>query len=214
MQKSSVDPTKHKYGGGKLDHNGKRDTQISNLERKILILSEKNRELLAKHKSLNQKAAAKVTQLEREKLELEKKNVEIRMKHENQKAQNMVLQKDGTIQSFCTLLSALFKYCTYCFTAFMLYLSIKSLSGLETVALFKGILKYEGNEPSLIEQIINALPLVIAVGSIYYGYRQRQLLSSALEQVDEHKKRLEEALDPNRSSSKLTGRGETHHADL
>ena len=45
------------------------------------------------------------------------------------------------------------------------------------------------------------------------AWRQRKLRRDTVEQLSEQKTKLEKALDPGRSSSKLTARGDTHPGD-
>jgi hypothetical protein len=126
----------------------------------------------------------------------------------------LALQKDRLIDNICSLGRDLFKWSAFCFLAFMSYLSVKKLAGLETVALIKGIVDINIDEPSLIAQVVNALPTGVALACICYGIKQRKLRGDAIKQMDAHKKMLEESYDPNRSSSKLTDRGDTQDDDL
>jgi len=86
------------------------------------------------------------------------------------------------------------------------YLTIDSLAGGRTMAdigiqLFTDI------------RISSALAWVLAGSGIYYGHRQRKLRGDVVERLQRRIRELEERLDPNRSSSRLTPRGETNPED-
>ncbi len=54
---------------------------------------------------------------------------------------------------------------------------------------------------------------ILTGGSIAYGLRERKLRRDTIERLSERTQKLEQQLDPNRSSSRLTPRGTTRPED-
>jgi hypothetical protein len=94
-----------------------------------------------------------------------------------------------------------------CVIAFFGYLSIRALAGQHTVADI-GI-RVLGNL-----QVSEAVAWIFGGSGIVYGWRQRKLRRDKVERLQGRVRALETERDPNRSSSGLTPRGETHPEDL
>lgn len=89
----------------------------------------------------------------------------------------------------------------YCF------LSIVALAGLHTeakigVSLFGDL------------RISEALAWALAGSGTFYGWKQRKLRKSTVEELAAHNKKLEQQLDRKRSSSNLDSKGDTRKEDL
>lgn len=57
------------------------------------------------------------------------------------------------------------------------------------------------------------LLIVFGVGGIFYGRRQAKLRKDTVERLHPYQEKYEKSIDPNRSSSRLTPRGETRPED-
>jgi hypothetical protein len=110
--------------------------------------------------------------------------------------------------------------------AWQTQIAISNLSGKITEADIK--LKAEGNltlnhtEPEEKKLITSentlctwvvTFALFFGWGGIFYGRKQSRLRKDAIENMYPEKLRLEEELDPNRTSSELTSRGDTKPED-
>jgi hypothetical protein len=62
-------------------------------------------------------------------------------------------------------------------------------------------------------EISEALAWIFGIGSIGYGYSQRKLKGQTVERLQSRITMLESKIDPDRSSSNLTKRGETNPKD-
>lgn len=62
-------------------------------------------------------------------------------------------------------------------------------------------------------RINEALAWAIAGGSGYLAYKERKLKENTIERLTAQTKKYEQALDPRRSSSRLTSRGKTRPED-
>jgi len=90
--------------------------------------------------------------------------------------------------------------------AWLFYLSIKAVAGQYTFADI-GV-RFIGNF-----KISEGLAYLFGVGGISYGYKERRLRRSTIERLAPRNAALEKALDPNRTSSKLTTKGTTSPED-
>jgi hypothetical protein len=90
--------------------------------------------------------------------------------------------------------------------AYLQYLSIKSLAGRLTFAAIavKFITDFHLTE---------GVAYTFGIGGVGYGLRQRKLRKDGLERMGTRTKELESKIDPGRSSSRLTSKGETHPED-
>lgn len=97
-----------------------------------------------------------------------------------------------------------------------IYKSIKELAGKVTLAdvNFKAAYNQQASESSLTFTVIVVfLAILVAVLGILYGLRQSKLKKDTVEKLTIQIATLEKIIDPNRSSSKLTTRGETSEGD-
>jgi len=60
---------------------------------------------------------------------------------------------------------------------------------------------------------VGVLGLVVGVGGILFGRRERRLRQNVIADLSPYQQKLESMLDPQRSSSRLTPRGETNPGD-
>lgn len=86
------------------------------------------------------------------------------------------------------------------------YLSIEALAGLSTDA--KIGVSFLGDF-----RISETLAWLLGGSGAYYGWRQRGLRKSTVEQMTAHNRKLEARLDRSRSSSNLTPQGNTREED-
>jgi hypothetical protein len=61
--------------------------------------------------------------------------------------------------------------------------------------------------------ISEALAWLLAGGGMLYGFGQRRLRKNTIERLQSRNQSLEQSLDPNRTSSRLTPRGDTRPED-
>jgi len=104
------------------------------------------------------------------------------------------------------ILQSLIKWGGLVFIVYFGYLTVAVLAGKHTEASI-GI-KVLGNI-----RISEALAWLLALGSATYGGAQRKLRRDVVERLHSRNKELERALDPRRSSSQLTPRGNTKPED-
>lgn len=58
-----------------------------------------------------------------------------------------------------------------------------------------------------------SLLVFVVIGSVAYGRRQKKLKEDAIERLHPYQEKYEKLIDPNRTSSRLTKRGDTHPED-
>lgn len=108
--------------------------------------------------------------------------------------------------TIAAVLTSFFKYGSYAVIAYFAYASIDSLSGKVTWA-------------KIFVQIVDDLSTIhkLSIGfgllGVLYGWWQRHLRKNTIERFAPRTKELEQKIDPKRSSSKLTERGETQPED-
>jgi hypothetical protein len=90
--------------------------------------------------------------------------------------------------------------------AYVLAPGFEALAGKQTVAKFSV-------EWLMNEQTGTAMSILFGVGGIAYGRRQAKLRQEAIERLHKYQLAHEKAIDPKRTSSKLTPRGETRVED-
>lgn len=93
-----------------------------------------------------------------------------------------------------------------CFCAFYFYKAVDSLAGESTVADI--VVAMTGRF-----DVTKALLTMLAGGGVIYGVRQRKLKADHTERLSNRNAELEQRMDPNRTSSRLTIRGETRPED-
>jgi hypothetical protein len=96
------------------------------------------------------------------------------------------------------------------------YLSIVELAGKITVADLKvaarGLFDFGGGT-STIGLWIGLLGLCFGWAGIRYGHRQARLKGEAIERMHEYQQKYEQSIDPRRTSSRLTSKGDTRPED-
>lgn len=90
--------------------------------------------------------------------------------------------------------------------AYVGYLSVEALAG-QTTAASIGV-NILGNL-----QLGNAIAWLVGASGLAYGYQQRKLRKDEIERLAERNRRLEHKIDPKRSSSELTKRGDSRKED-
>lgn len=107
--------------------------------------------------------------------------------------------------------NSLLKYGSISSVAYYAFRTIKELAGKNTFAelTFNSAINWIAND-----YMASALGLVFGFSGIYYGVREARLRKDAIERLSVYQERYERELDPKRSSSKLTTRGETRPEDL
>jgi len=121
-------------------------------------------------------------------------------------AENKILRRSQGVGSLAIVANNLIKWGGLVAISYFIYLSIDSLAG-ETTAADIGI--------GLLADIklSDAAAWVFGGSGTVYGLRQRTLRRSTIERLQARIKELEKAIDPKRTSSGLTTRGETHPMD-
>lgn len=109
---------------------------------------------------------------------------------------------EGVIQ----VINNLIRYGTILGVSYHLYLAVESLSGRTTLADI-GI-SFLGNL-----NISVAIAWVSCIVGIVYGMNQKKLKNDTVERLQSRITDLEKEIDPKRSSSNLTKRGETRQED-
>jgi hypothetical protein len=112
----------------------------------------------------------------------------------------------NTVQSLTSIFNNLIKWGSICFVVWCFYLSISALAGKTTLANI--LIKVLSNL-----SINNALCLLLAGGGVAYGLGERKVRQKAIQHIQPRNQELEKKLDPNRTSSELTPRGETNPRD-
>lgn len=102
------------------------------------------------------------------------------------------------------------KWGALAFIGWISYLSVAELAGKVTNANISAVLSW----PFGPGWIMVVLALLFGAGGIVYGRRQAKLRKDTIERLHEYQKRYELSIDPNRSSSRLTARGETRPEDI
>lgn len=90
------------------------------------------------------------------------------------------------------------------------YLSIAALAGKSTLAAFGLYLVADLKVNTVLSHLAMA---AFGLGGTSYGYAQRKLKQRNIERMSRKNEELEQRLDPNRSSSRLTKKGLTRPED-
>lgn len=122
------------------------------------------------------------------------------------KAENRVIRRNHIATSIASIVNRAIPWAVILGIARYFYLSIGALAGKETSANI--LLKFLANIA-----ISQYLAYALAGGGILYGWRQRSLRQKTVVHLQSRNQKLEAARDPQRSSSLLTERGETHPRD-
>lgn len=117
-----------------------------------------------------------------------------------------ILWTTRLVEGVGQVLSSLIRWGAIVLIARYAYLSIASLAGQNTLAdigiNFLSNIKVSG-----------ALAGATGVGGLIYGERQRKLRKNTIERLQGRIRELETEIDPNRSTSNLTHRGDTRPDD-
>lgn len=122
-------------------------------------------------------------------------------------AENRLLRDNAQSNAVASVLRDVAKWAALGFIAYCAYLSVASLAGRSTNA------DIVVNVLSDI-RISQALAWLLAAGGISYGRVQRRLKKGTVERLQGRIKELETRVDPKRSSSGLTVRGDTNPEDI
>jgi len=125
---------------------------------------------------------------------------------ERLQAENAFLKRGGIAEEVGKTVRFLVGAAAACFVAYMFALCADSLAGKSTNANI--LVNLAGKfEASLL------LSWGVGVGGVLYGRGQRKLRKSTTERLTQRIVELEQGIDPNRSSSKLTKTGDTNPED-
>lgn len=108
-----------------------------------------------------------------------------------------------------TLLAELFKWLALAFISYMAFRMVDTLAGRRTEATLNASIDW----PCGPEWWMIGLACLFGVGGILYGRYQRRLRGDTIERMHDFQKKWETSIDPNRSSSNLTARGDTRPED-
>lgn len=112
-----------------------------------------------------------------------------------------------------TLHAALVKLCKWIpitFICYFAYLSIAALAGKSTLAAIGIYLVADLKVNKILSHVVMA---TFGIGGTFYGYAQKKLQQRNIERMSKVIRNLENKLDPNRSSSRLTTKGLTRPED-
>lgn len=105
----------------------------------------------------------------------------------------------GVLDTFC-------KYGFIALVFYFIYMTFDAIAGKNTDASL--MISVFGNL-----QVSIAVAWLVGVGGVWYGWTQRELRKTTIERLQSHIRLLEHRLDPQRSSSRLTPRGDSHPED-
>lgn len=136
--------------------------------------------------------------------------------------ENQRLRDYGFGTNLTKVVRDLIKYGAVVWIVYFVYASIDSLSGKTTLANIDLKAKGELSSPTEVESedawryCWPVLPLagLFGIGGILYGRRQAKLRHDVIEREHQRTLELEAKLDPERTSSELTSRGDTRPEDL
>lgn len=122
------------------------------------------------------------------------------------RAENQLLKRGNRSNAWASIFNNLIRWGGLVLLARYGYLAIEAIAGKTTNAeIFVGILGKE-NFPILLSSLLGFLGML-------YGYYERALRRSTVERLQQRNVFLEATIDPRRSSSKLTPRGDTRPED-
>ena len=116
--------------------------------------------------------------------------------------ENAILKRDGFGTNLTKVVIALIQYGALAYIFYCLSDAVKVLAGQNTMASF---------DAPFMNGVLGA---IFGGGGILYGNKQNKLRKNTVENLQRRIQSLETQLDPNRSTSGLTGRGETHSEDM
>ena len=110
---------------------------------------------------------------------------------------------DGAVVRLC-------KWVPLCIICYFIYLSIASLAGRSTLAQFSLWLTADLKTNTVFSHLVTAL---LGAGGVTFGIRERRLKRKNIERMSSQLAEYETRLDPKRSSSRLTSKGQTRPED-
>lgn len=113
---------------------------------------------------------------------------------------------ESVVNSLASVLNGMFKWGGIAAACGFLYLSIDTLAGQTTNADIGVRLLAD-------VKLSEVFAYIFGSGAVAYGWRQRSLRKSTIERLQGRIRSLESILDPDRSSSGLTTRGDTPPKD-
>lgn len=142
--------------------------------------------------------------------------------------ENRFLRANHAANNLTKVVQDLVKYGAYTAIAFYVYLGIASLAGRKTEADINVNASASGEfavgqseHPGEAESALGGLPqavillsLLFGVGGVLYGRNQARLRQQVIERFHQYQLKAEQAIDPHRTSSKLTPRGQTRPEDV
>lgn len=124
--------------------------------------------------------------------------------------ENGLLKRNRGVSAIASVLNNLIRWGGLVAIFYWMYRSVDTLSGKQTDAIFDvGIIT------SITASVAfkNVLPWILAFLGVGYGLKQRSLRKTTIERLQDRIRELEKHVDPGRSSSGLTPRGDTHPKD-
>lgn len=121
-------------------------------------------------------------------------------------AELRVLKRSRTAEGIISTIQATIKYGAIVWISYYAYLSISDLAGKRTFADIG--LNFLANF-----KVTVVLAWIVGIVGIVYGKAQNKLRKDTVERLQSRIALLEGKIDPSRSSSKLTTRGETNPED-
>lgn len=129
-------------------------------------------------------------------------------------AENRYLRKGKTAESIASVLNNGIRWIGITATTYFVFKSIKVLAGKETYAdINVSAILATPKALNLLPWILPALGFVVGICGIVYGVNQKKLRQDTVERLQGRIKDLEKTLDPKRTSSGLTQRGQTRLED-
>jgi hypothetical protein len=123
------------------------------------------------------------------------------------RAENRLLRRGHIAQSIASIIGDVSRYGAICFVAWCVYASIDALAGQQTNAdVFISFLADV--------KVSEALAYIFGASGLVLAYRERRLRQRTVEHVQGRNQTREKAIDPGRTSSQLTPKGETNPRDL
>jgi hypothetical protein len=121
-------------------------------------------------------------------------------------AENRLLRRGNAASGTSNVLVNLIRWGAVVLSFRYLYLTVDSLAGQVTLAQI-GI-NFLGNLT-----VSQSLAYIFGAGGVVYGYGERKLRQRTIRRLGPKRKELEVSIDPKRTSSKLTDKGETNPDD-
>lgn len=121
-------------------------------------------------------------------------------------AENRLLRRGNNTNSVTNVLLNLIRWGALVLSFRYMYLTVEALAGRVTLAQV-GI-SFLGNLT-----LSQSLAYIFGSGGVIYGYGEHKLRQRTIRRLGPKRKELEVSIDPKRTSSKLTDKGETNPED-